>query len=164
VVALEADVGDVAHETLSIDRFVLITRLDHPLAATRSPVTEAELRGEELLLLTEGHCFREQALEACRSARIKEGEFRATSLSTLVQMVSGGVGITVIPEIAVDTEARRARLHVRLLGRPAAFRTIALIWRKGSALEPTLQAVASALRAAYPAATESRTRSRRPAL
>jgi LysR family hydrogen peroxide-inducible transcriptional activator len=164
VVALEAEVGDVARETLATDRLVLVTRRDHRLAATRSPVTEAELRSEELLLLTEGHCFREQALEACRSARIKEGEFRATSLSTLVQMVSGGVGITVIPEIAVATEARRARLNVRLLGKPAAFRTIALIWRRGSALEPTLHAVASALRAAYPAVTKSPTRSRRPAL
>lgn len=164
VVALEADVGDVAREILATDRFVVVTRLDHPLATTRSAISEAELRSEELLLLSEGHCFREQALEACRSARVKEGEFRATSLSTLVQMVSGGLGITVIPELAVDTETRRARLHVRLLGSPAAFRTIALIWRKGSSLEPTLQAVASVLRGAYPAAAKLPTRSRRPTL
>ena len=122
----------------------------------RGPVTEAELRGEELLLLDEGHCFREQALEACGTARVREGEFRATSLSTLVQMVAGGAGITLIPALAVDAEARRARLHVRALTGRAAHRTIAVIWRKGSALEPALREIAAALRAAYPAARTSR--------
>ncbi len=150
VLALEADIGDVAREIIAADPFVLVTRPDHRLAAKRSAVTEAELRGEELLLLEDGHCFRDQALEACGAARVQDGEFRATSLSTLVQMVSGGAGITLIPEIAVDTEAKRARLHVRPIAGRAAHRTIALIWRKGSALEPTLRAVATALREAYP--------------
>lgn len=150
VLALEADIGDVAREILATDPFVLVTRREHPLAAKSSPVTEAELRGEDLLLLEEGHCFREQALQACTSAVLREGAFRATSLPTLVQMVAGGAGITLIPQIAVETEAKRARLHVRSVAGPAAHRTIALIWRKGSALEPTLRAVAMALREAYP--------------
>jgi LysR family hydrogen peroxide-inducible transcriptional activator len=152
IVALEAEVGDVAREVVASDPFVLVTRPDHPLAVKESPVSQAELRGQELLLLDEGHCFREQALEACGSARAREGEFRATSLSTLVQMVSGGAGITLIPALAVDTEAKRARLHIRALATPAAHRTIALVWRKGSPVEPALRAVASTLRDAYPAA------------
>jgi LysR family hydrogen peroxide-inducible transcriptional activator len=97
---------------------------------------------------------------------MREGEFRATSLSTLVQMVAGGAGITLIPALAVDAEARRARLHVRPLAGRAAHRTIAVIWRKGSALEPALREIAAVLRAAYPAwATRSYpTRTRRTAV
>jgi len=156
IVALEADVGDVMREIVASDPFVLVTRPEHALAARRGPVTEAELRGEELLLLDEGHCFRVQALEACGTARVREGEFRATSLSTLVQMVAGGAGITLIPALAIDAEARLARLHVRPLAGRAAHRTIAVIWRKGSALEPALREIAAVLRAAYPAAESKR--------
>jgi LysR family hydrogen peroxide-inducible transcriptional activator len=161
VLALEADIGDVAREVIAPDPFVLVTRPEHSLAAKDSPVTEAQLRSEELLLLDEGHCFRDQALEACGAARVREGEFRATSLSTLVQMVSGGAGITLIPAIAVDTEAKRADLHVRPLAGPAAHRTLAVIWRKGSALEPTLRTVAAALREAYPGLPGARHEARR---
>ena len=151
VLALEADVGDVARELIAKDPFMVVTPRGHALAAKKGPVAQADLRGEELLLLDEGHCFREQALEACGTARAREGEFRATSLSTLVQMVAGGAGITVIPALAVDAEARRARLHVRPLRGPGAHRTIALIWRRRSSVESTLHAVATALREAYPA-------------
>ena len=152
ILALEADIGEVAQQVLSKDPFVVLTPREHALAKKSTPVTEAELRGEELLLLDEGHCFRTQALEACSAARMNESDFRATSLTTLVQMVAGGGGITLIPSIAVETEARRARLHVRPLAGPAAHRTVALIWRKGSALEPSLQTLATALRQAYPKA------------
>ena len=161
VLALEAEIGDVARQVLATDPFVVVTRPEHALAAKKTSVRQAELRSEELLLLDEGHCFRDQALEACGAARVREGEFRATSLSTLVQMVSGGVGITLIPQIAVDTESRRARLHVRPLAGPAAHRTIAMIWRKGSALEPTLQILATALTESYPTKSAPQSRSRR---
>jgi LysR family hydrogen peroxide-inducible transcriptional activator len=156
VVALEANVGDVVQEVIAKDPFMVVTPQGHALAATKAPVAQSELRDEELLLLDEGHCFRDQALEACRTARVREGEFRATSLSTLVQMVAGGAGITLIPALAVDAEARRARLHVRPLRGPGAYRTIAMIWRKHSSVEPTLHALAAALRDAYPAARTGR--------
>ena len=159
VIALEAEVGDVVREVIAKDPFMVVVPQGHALTARRGPVAQAELRGEELLLLDEGHCFRDQALEACSTARVREGEFRATSLSTLVQMVAGGAGITLIPALAVAAEARRARLHVRPLGGQGAHRTIAVIWRKHSPVEPTLHAVATALRAAYPVyrpATERR--------
>jgi LysR family hydrogen peroxide-inducible transcriptional activator len=156
VLALEADIGDVAHETIAVDPFVLVLRPEHPLAKKRGPVTDAELRGEELLLLDDGHCFRDQVLEVCGTARAEEGELRATSLPTLVQMVAGGVGITLIPELAKDVEAKRARLVVRPLASRAARRTIATIWRRGSALEPTLRAVTSVLREAYPGRPQGR--------
>lgn len=150
VVALEANVHGVVECIIATDPFFVVTLPDHPLARGKAAVSEAELRGEELLLLDDGHCFRDQALEACSHARIREGEFRATSLTTLVQMVSGGAGITLIPALAVKAEARRARLHVRPLRAPAARRTIALVWRKGASAEPALRRVAETLREAYP--------------
>ncbi|MBL8610066.1 MAG: LysR family transcriptional regulator, partial [Myxococcales bacterium] len=150
LLSLEADVGDVASEVIATDAFAVVTPPDHPLAQRKGAVTEAELRGQELMLLTEGHCFRDQALEACRASRVREGELRATSLSTLVQMVAGGDGITLVPELALEAETRRADLAVRPLAAPAAHRTIALAWRKGAALEVALRATAATIRAAYP--------------
>jgi len=150
VVALEAELGEVASEVIATDPFVLLTRPEHPLGRKKSPVSPAELRGQELLLLDEGHCFREQALEACSSARVREGEFRATSLSTLVQMVAGGAGATLIPALAVGAEAARARLHVRPLESSSAHRTIALIWRRRSSLESALRHIAASIREVYP--------------
>ncbi len=148
-VALEAELGDVEHEVIGVDPFVVVMRPDHPLAKKKGPLTEAELRGEELLLLDDGHCFRDQALEACSRSRVHEGEFRATSLSTLVQMVALGGGLTLIPALALGTELQRAKLHARPLAAPHAKRTIALAWRKGAALEPALRAIAKAMKGAY---------------
>jgi LysR family hydrogen peroxide-inducible transcriptional activator len=163
VLALEADIGKVEREIIGRDPFVVVTRPEHPLATTSSPASTAELRNEEVLLLTEGHCFREQALELCDSARAKEGEFRATSLCTLVQMVSSSGGITLIPSIAVDLEAKRAGLHVRPLASSSAQRTIALVWRKGASVDELLRAIAKVMREAYPRAGSARraTRTRR---
>jgi len=112
-----------------------------------------------MLLLDDGHCFRKQALEVCSTVRAREGEFRATSLSTLVQMVAGGAGITLLPTLAVAAEARRARLHVRPIASPAAERTIALVWRKRSPLATPLREIAAAIREAYPDGTRTRGRS-----
>jgi LysR family hydrogen peroxide-inducible transcriptional activator len=151
VVALEAEIGDVERSTLAQDPFVLAMPSDHALARKRSsPVKAAELRGQDVLLLDEGHCFREQALEVCATARAREGEFRATSMTTLVQMVAGGGGVTLLPALAVSTELRRSGLRVRPLSSKKAYRTIALVWRKRSPLGPTLREVARVLRDAFP--------------
>lgn len=150
VVALEAEIEDVDRAVLAKDPFVLVTAPSHPLAQKTTPVTAPELRGEDMLLLDDGHCFRTQALEVCSTLRAREGEFRATSLSTLVQMVAGGAGITLLPTLAVPTETKRARLHVRALAGSTAFRTIALVWRKQSPLEAPLKQLAAVLKEAYP--------------
>src|SRR5580700_9247605 len=97
LLALEAEIGDVEREALGLDPFVLATSRSHPLAARSSPVKPAELRDASVLLLNEGHCFREQTLAYCASRKIRELEFRATSLSTLAQMVAGGAGVTLLP-------------------------------------------------------------------
>jgi len=152
VVALEANIGDVVEDVIATDPFFVVTLPEHPLAKKKAPLREADLRAYDLLLLDDGHCFRDQALEACSYASVRENEFRATSLTTLVQMVSSGAGITLIPALAVPAEAKRARLHARPLQAGSARRTIALVWRKGTSAEPALRALAAGLREAYPRA------------
>jgi LysR family transcriptional regulator, hydrogen peroxide-inducible genes activator len=150
IVALEAELSDLEHAVVARDPFMVAVGPKHQLARSKAPVEAAELRGEDVLLLDEGHCFREQALEVCSVARAREGEFRATSLATLVQMVAGGTGITLLPKLAVPTEASRAGLSVRALASSRAQRTLALVWRKRSPLAPALRQLADTMAAAYP--------------
>ncbi len=151
LLALEADIGDVDRDVIARDPFLLVTPKGHPIGRGRGAAAPAELRDAEVLLLDEGHCFRNQALKLCDKVRAREAEFRATSLSTLVQMVAGGAGITLLPSLAVATESRRAKLAVRPFASPEPARTVALVWRKHSPLAPALHAVATAIREAYPA-------------
>jgi LysR family transcriptional regulator, hydrogen peroxide-inducible genes activator len=106
-----------------------------------------------VLLFDDGHCFREQALAFCSNAKARELEFRATSLSTLAQMVAGGAGVTLLPELAVPTESRRAKIAIRRFAKPVPHRTVALVWRKRSPLGAALRRFASTMRSAYPAAS-----------
>jgi LysR family hydrogen peroxide-inducible transcriptional activator len=149
LLALEAEIGDVEREIVAIDPFVLATREDDPLGASLSPVRPAQLRGKNVLLLDDGHCFRDQALEYCSKAKARELEFRATSLSTLAQMVAGGAGVTLLPRLAVATEAQRAGLRVRPFADPVPHRTIVLVWRKRSPLASALKQIAATIRSAY---------------
>lgn len=146
LLALEAEIGDVARDVIATDPFVLATPKGHPLGIASGPASPADLRGASVLLLDDGHCFREQALAICGAAKARELEFRATSLSTLVQMVAGGAGVTLLPALSVPTEARRAEIEVRPFAEPPPHRTIALVHRKRSALGPTLALVAAAIR------------------
>jgi len=148
LLALEAEIGDVEHEVVGFDPFVLAAPAGHPLMAKRRPVDRAELEAEEVLLLDDGHCFRAQALAVCASAKAAELEFRATSLSTLTQMVADGAGITLLPRLAVAAEAHKAHLSTRDFVAPAPGRTLALVWRRRSPLGPSLRRLASTTRAA----------------
>ena len=88
-----------------------------------------------LLLLEEGHCFRDQALSFCNShSSLPREVVDASSLSTLVQMVSAGLGVTSIPEMAVAVETRSASVSVGRFKDPQPARNIGMIWRKTSAL------------------------------
>jgi LysR family transcriptional regulator, hydrogen peroxide-inducible genes activator len=149
LLALEAELGDVEHEVVGLDPFVLATGVGHPLAARTGPARTSELRDASVLLLDDGHCFRDQALAICSRARARELEFRATSLSTLAQMVASGAGVTLLPELAVPTEARRAELSIRAFAQPAPKRTLALVWRRRSPLEPALRQLAATARTAH---------------
>lgn len=151
LLALETDLGDLDWEVVAKDPFVLATPPGHPLGTKPSPVTPGELEGVNVLLLDDGHCFREQALAYCSKARARELEFRATSLSTLVQMVAQGASVTLLPLLSVPTEGRGTDLCVRPFATPAPHRTIALVWRKTSPHGTALRRITATLRAAYPA-------------
>jgi LysR family transcriptional regulator, hydrogen peroxide-inducible genes activator len=153
VVAQEAELGRVEAAPLARDPFLLATARGHPLGTGRGSVPSRSLRGEDVLLLDEGHCFRDQALAFCGRARTRELEYRATSLSTLAQMVASGAGVTLLPALSVPTEAARAQLKVRRLAEPIPFRTLALVWRPSSPLGDALRQLASALQRAWPTPT-----------
>ncbi len=150
VVALEAEIGDPDYEIIGVDPFVLATPVDHPLARSRRRVGRDDLDGQEILLLDDGHCFRDQALEWCGGAGTRELGFRATSLATLTQMVAGGAGITLLPKLAVPSEERDKKLAIREFKKPAPQRTIVLMWRRGSALASPLRRIAAAARQSLP--------------
>jgi LysR family hydrogen peroxide-inducible transcriptional activator len=102
-----------------------------------------DLRDQTLLLLEDGHCLRDQALEVCSRVDIREPEdFRATSLETLRQMVVAGLGITLMPEFAVDPPFGSQRgLTVRQFGKPPPMRTVGAVWRKTSTRGAAIAAV-----------------------
>jgi LysR family hydrogen peroxide-inducible transcriptional activator len=96
-----------------------------------------------LLLLEEGHCFRDQALSFCKmSMTLPRDLMEGSSLSTLVQMVGSGIGVTLIPEMAVPIEVRSAAVAVARLPRSDARRTIGMVWRKTNPLAPQLARMA----------------------
>ncbi len=153
LVAAGADLGDVESETLGEDPFVLAAPLDHPLGRSTSPARLSDLRQGEVLLLDEGHCLRQQALELCSRARAHELAFRATSLATLVQMVAAGAGVTLLPALALETEATRARITLRRFAPPTPGRTIVLAWRRRTPLAPALRRLAAVVRDHFPKAS-----------
>jgi len=148
LVALEAELGHLEHEVLGRDPFVLAAPPDHPLGRRRGRVDPAELEGARVLLLSEGHCFREQALAVC--SRPQDPGLRATSLPTLVQMVAAGQGVTLLPSLAVAAETQNAPVRVRAFADPAPCRTLALVWRRRSPLADALRAVATQVRKQIP--------------
>lgn len=122
-----------AVDTLDLfeDRFLLASPVDHPLAQDGALTTEA-LRGENLLLLEDGHCLREHALDACR---LRDSEisvpYQATSLTTIVQMVASGIGLTLLPAMAVQAGAVPLNeVATTPFADPAVARRIGLMWRK----------------------------------
>lgn len=153
ILALEAEIGDLAHAPIASDPFVLALPRGHALARKRRVCT-ADLDGATVLLFDDGHCFRRQALEVCGGARAKESSFRATSLATLAQMVSSGAGITLLPALAVPLENRSAQLVIRPFTDPPPVRTVALAWRPSSPMGGALRKLAAGLREAWPGGSD----------
>lgn len=140
LVALPVSEPSLTEVALFAENFVLV----RPGADDGKPVPSAEmLREMRLLLLEEGHCFRDQALAFCkmRSAPPRE-VLDASSLSTLVQMVGAGIGVTLIPEMAVPVETRSASVSVARFPAPEPSRTIGMVWRRTSPLAGQLEQIA----------------------
>src|SRR5882724_8629185 len=131
IVALPVSEASLAEVALFSENFLLV----RPRKDEGTPVPSREmLREMRLLLLEEGHCFRAQALSFCKMHSSPRELLDANSLSTLVQMVSAGVGVTLIPEMAVAVETRSASVSVARFKNPQPARTIGMIWRKTSPL------------------------------
>jgi LysR family transcriptional regulator, hydrogen peroxide-inducible genes activator len=136
----------IEFEELGRDPFYLAVKSTHPLADHRE-VTAVQLAGEPLLLLDQGHCLREHAMEALgREAVGDENDVRAASLLTLVQLVEAGMGITLLPKIAMEAVANS---DVRLVpySAPKAVRKLVLAWRKGAVRADDYRLLASHIRA-----------------
>jgi LysR family hydrogen peroxide-inducible transcriptional activator len=153
LVALEAELGDLDHAVVGEDPFVLAVASRGDFGATRDAVRVADLRNRDVLLLDDGHCFRDQALELCARGGATELGFRATSMTTLVQMVAAGDSATLLPAMAVDVENRRGLLRIVPFAAPAPKRTLGLVWRRRSPLGESLRALAAAARDAFASGT-----------
>ena len=158
LLALEAEIRDVEHEVIAKDPFVLVAPAENPLVAKRTPAKAAELRGASVMILEDEHCFGKQALELCFRAKAQDHQFRATSLATIISMVAGGVGVTLLPTLAVPREVRTNNLRVRRFTDPEAARTIGLVWRKKSSLTSALRKLATSMSQAYPKIQKSNLR------
>lgn len=136
IMAVPVDATDLAHAPLFREPFMLATPAEHPLAQ-QAPVPLSVLEKERILLLDEGHCLRDQALDLCNMVGAQiDNEFRATSMETLRQMVASGGGVTLLPALAAAMNTGIPNAEAITLSRfkdPQPERLMALYWRKGSA-------------------------------
>jgi LysR family hydrogen peroxide-inducible transcriptional activator len=148
VLALPLHEDSLHSEFLFEEPFLLAVAEQHPLAHKQGQLKLAELSNQNLMLLEDGHCLRDQALEVCHLAGAGERSgFRATSLETLRQMVAANVGITLLPVMAVKPPvAPLQNLHlIEFKGHPPS-RRIAMVWRKSSAMDAFLKRLADVLK------------------
>ncbi len=148
ILALESDLEGLDHVKLGWDPFVLASAPGHPLGCSQKPVALGALDGAKVLLLDDGHCFRDQAWSLCAVHGAREMNYRATSLATLVQMVSSGSSVTLLPALSLPVENRNHQLCVRPFTPRGPGRTLVLAWRRGSALRTAFDAVANIIRTA----------------
>ncbi len=148
LIALPYDLPGLEWIVVGEDPFYFAGPSDSPLAAKKS-IEAGDLKDAPLLLLEDGHCLREHALDACR-LRDSDlyGSFSATSLFTLTQMVRAGLGATLLPKMAVDAGlAASSDLTIRPFATRDAMRTIGVAWRKGSGRREDCELLARTIRA-----------------
>jgi LysR family transcriptional regulator, hydrogen peroxide-inducible genes activator len=149
VLALPAGHRGLTEEPLYDEEFLLVVPRGHP-AGQEAAVSATTLRELDVLLLDEGHCLRDQALDVCREvgAAGVVAATRAAGLTTLVQLVAAGMGVTLLPETAVAVEAKRGSLAVTRFEAPAPSRRIGLVFRESSGRGAEYAAIAAELRRA----------------
>lgn len=147
VIALPYDAAGIDHAHIAHDDIVAAAPVGHALAGT-GPIPQGMLKSEDLILLEDGHCLRDQALAAVNvDAPRGEDVFAATSLPTLVQMVSSGLGVTFLPQMAVDAGlANNPGVVVRPISDDAPRREIVVAWRAGSSRAAEARLLAEALK------------------
>jgi len=149
IVSLPLDNPDLAERPLLRDPFILAVPQNSEYAAADFATADM-LNSPDLLLLEDGHCFRDQALDVCRTLDASRlSSYGATSLSTLIQLVANGQGITLLPQLFVTAEAK-ADPRVKLLrfAAPEPSRTIGLAWRKTAGIEHDVNEIEAAVHTA----------------
>ncbi|WP_280347532.1 hydrogen peroxide-inducible genes activator [Nocardia neocaledoniensis] len=152
LLALPTDAPGLVEIPLYSEEFVLVTPRGHELSG-RTDLSVPALADLPLLLLDEGHCLRDQTLEVCRAAEVHPGavgDTRAASLTTVVQCVAGGLGVTLVPEMAVAAETARGTLDTARFAAPAPGRTIGLAYRASSARAEDYEYLAAVIRSKRP--------------
>jgi LysR family hydrogen peroxide-inducible transcriptional activator len=149
ILALPVPIDDAESEEIARDSFFVVCPRDHRLASL-DVVRPGDMATEDLLLLEDGHCMRDHALAACalEGAR-RNAALQGTSLHTLIQMTASGLGVTLVPEMAIAAGLTAGLdLHVAPLAGDRTYRRIALVWRKSSGRKETFRRLAALLRAA----------------
>ncbi len=143
LIALPAETAGISAIPIYDEDFVLALPPGHPLAGKRR-VPATALADLPLLLLDEGHCLRDQALDVCNKAGVRAdlADTRAASLATAVQCVTGGLGVTLIPQSAVPVEASRSRLGLAQFAAPRPGRRIGLVYRSSSGRDESYRELA----------------------
>ncbi|EHS50461.1 transcriptional regulator, LysR family [Rhizobium sp. PDO1-076] len=145
IVALPIEADNFIDIHLFTDRFFM-AMAENDSDVLLSPLTETQVDLERLLLLEEGHCLRDQALAVCKAANRRSLiNFGATSMATLLQMVSHDMGMTLIPEMAVETETGRNHLRIVPFAEPQPAREIGLVWRRSNPRRADMEALAHAI-------------------
>lgn len=163
VVMLALPVPDGEIETLRLfdDPFLLAVPADDP-QPKNSPVNAREIDQQRLILLEEGHCLRDQALAYCGGVRTAMPlSLGATSLTTVMQMVANGYGVTLVPQVAVDVEVRDERVRLLRFTAPEPARTIGLAWRRTSPRKVDFMALGKIAVEALAAAGKTKTKANR---
>ncbi len=148
ILALPIETHDFKVQPLFNEHFWVLMPATHPLAQ-HSKIDLKELKDQNMLLLADGHCLREQALAVCQKAHSQQrSDFAATSLETLRQMVALGSGITLLPALAVQGPfAHSPLIAARAFKDPSPSRHIALIWRKSATQQACLEKLAESIKA-----------------
>lgn len=156
LLALPVDDEALRVEPLFHESFYAALPAGHALTSHQA-LSVSDLLQEKLLLLDEGHCLRDQALDLCGARQDRREEVRATSLETLRQMVGLGLGVTLLPTLATDVGPRVSRkaVEIRPFSAPSPGRTIALVWRRRAPFPETFERLAASLKATLPAGVEA---------
>jgi LysR family hydrogen peroxide-inducible transcriptional activator len=151
LIALPYEAQGVATAPIAEDEFLFLCPTDHALAK-RNDLAPEQIDRDEMLLLEDGHCLREHALSACKVAPgRRSAEVGATSLHTLVQMVAGGMGVTLLPKIAAEGGAAGgADVAMLPFAKPMIGRSIGVAWREGSQREHEARILGEVLRDLFP--------------
>lgn len=161
LLALPVSSAEFVSAPLFDDPFFLACPDQHPLARKAS-IRMGDLDGMTLMLLEDGHCLRDQALEVChRNHAAEDQEFRATSLETLRQMVASGAGVTLMPGVALLPMAGIS--YAPFVKKENPHRTIGLVWRRSGARQKLMEAMVGVLRKVAPVPRAEATGRRRKA-